>query len=97
MDQAGWDADPDAVMEIDPATRVLLPTGRVSVCCGEGSLGSHGFFGREDADGEVVWVVVLTRSNPFLRAEVDGTVATFINNLGRSVAIDLTDPYFSND
>jgi hypothetical protein len=96
FDHDDWDADPDALVEIDPAVRLPLPGGG-SVCCGEGPLGADGFFAREDGDGAVVWVVVLTRSNPFVRAEVDGRTATFTNNLGHSLTIDLTDPHFACD
>jgi len=37
----------------------------------------------------------LTRSNPFVRVEVDGPAAAFTNNLGHSLTIDLTDPHFT--
>ena len=73
-----------------------LPDGG-SLTCGEGALGSFGFFARRDARGDVVWAVMLTVSNPFVRIDVDGTTATFTNNLGRSLSIDLTDPFFAAD
>ena len=85
------DSDDYDVMDIDPAMCVELPD-RGSVCCGEGMLGADGFFARLDGDGNPIWVVVLTNSNPFVKAEVAGTAATFTNNLGNSVVIDLRDP-----
>jgi hypothetical protein len=42
-----------------------------------------------------VWVVSLGESNPFERATVVGSLATFTNNLGNSITIDLTDPDFT--
>ncbi|MFC5801325.1 hypothetical protein [Streptomyces formicae] len=39
-------------------------------------------------------MVSLGESNPFERAVVRGSSATFTNNLGNSLTIDLTDPHF---
>ena len=94
FDHDDWDADPDALFEIDPAARLPLPGGG-SVCYGEGPLGADGFFARADSAGAVLWVVMLTRANPFVSGQLDGPAATFTNNLGHSLTIDLTDPHFT--
>jgi hypothetical protein len=82
------------ILEIDPAASAELPD-HGTVCCGEGVLGSDGFFARADAAGNPIWVVVLTNSNPFVRVHVSGTIATITNNLGNSLIVDLIDPDFS--
>jgi hypothetical protein len=87
--------DDDDIEELDPAVLADLPNGQGAVCCGEGSLGADGFFARRDAAGNLIWVVFMTRSNPFCQVEVTGMAATFINNLGNSVVIDLNDPDFA--
>jgi hypothetical protein len=89
-DHDDWDPDPDANQELnpDPAAVVALPGGG-AVWAGGGDHGSYGFFARLDAAGDVVWAVMLTDSNPFEHAWVDGDVATFGNNLGRTLRIDL--------
>ncbi|ROO61845.1 hypothetical protein EDC02_3802 [Micromonospora sp. Llam0] len=79
------------VLEVDSAARAELPDGG-SVCCGEGVLGSDGFFARTDAEGEPIWIAVLTNSNPFVRVDVAGSAVRFTNNLGNSLTIDLGDP-----
>jgi hypothetical protein len=87
--------DPDYLAEIDESARAALPDGRGHVCCGEGPLGSQGFFARLDAYGELVWVVFLRNGNPFYEVAVDGTRVTFTNNLGRGVTVDLTDGLYA--
>lgn len=42
-----------------------------------------------------MWIVALTDSNPFEKAEVRGSLATFTNNLGNSVTVDLDHPDFA--
>jgi hypothetical protein len=90
-----WKFDPDDLADIDWADHAILGQGQGSVCCGEGSMGADGFFARLDRHGVPVWVAFMTHSNPFQQVRVDGTVATFINNLDRSVAIDLNLPDFA--
>lgn len=87
-------SDPDNVIEIDLCAEVEIPNGRGFLCCGEGALGSYGFFARLGADRALTWVVALTRSNPFMQITMKGSRACFINNLGNSVIIDLEDPDF---
>jgi len=86
--------EPDYLAEIDESARAALPDGRGQVCCGEGPLGSQGFFARLGTDGELVWVVFLDNGNPFYEVAVDGSRVTFTNNLGRSVTVDLTDEFY---
>jgi hypothetical protein len=87
--------DPDDLVEVDWADQAALATQPGSVCCGEGPMGSDGFFARLDPDGMPAWVVFMTNSNPFLHVRVNGAVATFTNNLDRSVVIDLDLPDFA--
>lgn len=81
-----YDIHPDCVAE--------LPDGSGFVCGGDGAHGSEGFFARLDADRNLVWVVSMADSNPFEKVEVDGMTARFFNNLGHSIAVDLTTPDF---
>lgn len=66
-----------------------------SVCCGEGSWGSEGFFARIASGGEPIWVVYLENSNPFVEIDIDSDdrVARFSSSSGvtTSVAISGTD------
>jgi hypothetical protein len=89
--------DPDNVTSVDIArgVDVALPDGFGYVCGGEGSHGSEGFFARLDKDRNLMWIVMLTDSNPFEKAEVRGRLATFTNNLGNSVTVDLDHPEFA--
>jgi hypothetical protein len=86
---------PDDVTEIDVSAEAELADGSGYVCCGDGAHGSEGFFARLDRDRNLVWLVSLRDSNPFLHTAVDGSLATFTNNLGNSVTVDLTDADFA--
>ncbi|MFD3455852.1 hypothetical protein ACFWVC_27200 [Streptomyces sp. NPDC058691] len=88
---------PGLVTSADPHPRgtAELPDGTGYVCCGDGSLGSEGFFARLDSDGDLMWVVVLGQSNPFVLAQAEGPHATFTNNLGHALTVDLTAPVFA--
>lgn len=78
-----------------PSARHGGAAGRVGVCVlRRRSVGVRGFFARLDQGRNLVWVVSLGESNPFERAVVRGSSATFTNNLGNSLTIDLTDPHF---
>ncbi|MFD8009060.1 hypothetical protein [Streptomyces sp. NPDC058955] len=88
------DAGGTTPYDIHPGCVAELPDGSGFVCGGDGAHGSEGFFARLDADGKLVWVVSMADSNPFERVEADGVTARFFNNLGNSIAIDLTDPAF---
>ncbi|MBK3576238.1 hypothetical protein JHN63_20935 [Streptomyces sp. MBT65] len=98
LDFETWLAEnPETLTTIDIHRQGLaeIPNGSGHVCCGEGSHGSEGFFARLDQDKNLAWVVSLGDSNPFVRATVEGSVATFTNNLGNSIPVDLTDPDFA--
>ncbi|WP_329072561.1 hypothetical protein [Amycolatopsis sp. NBC_01480] len=86
-------ADPEDVLDIDVSAEASLPRGG-SVVCGEGAMGSEGFFARLDAMGSLVWVVSLLHSNPFYGVAVEESVATFTNNHGNSIDIRLDAPEF---
>jgi hypothetical protein len=87
-------ADPDYVTSIDITTRLDLPAGAGRLCCGEGSYGSEGFFARTDANGQLVWVVYLERSNPFTEVNVDDRRALFTSTSGVRIAVAITTPDF---
>ncbi|MCI4066075.1 hypothetical protein MRQ36_27425 [Micromonospora sp. R77] len=103
--ELGPSLDLDAMLEEGPGrltdvdilrgADVLLPDDSGYVCGGDGAHGSEGFFARLDKDRNLVWIVALTDSNPFEKAEVRGSLATFTNNLGNSVTIDLDHPDFA--
>lgn len=44
----------------------------------------------------VVWLVFLSDSNPFEQVSVDGSLATFTNDLGNTLTVDLEDPDFAS-
>jgi hypothetical protein len=90
-----WEHDPDDLAEVDWADRAFLAHDPGSVCCGEGPMGADGFFARLDPQGTPLWVAFMTNSNPFLQVRVEDTVATFTNNLNRSLAVDLDHPDFT--
>ncbi|MGW4810283.1 hypothetical protein ACWEPB_01400 [Kitasatospora cineracea] len=90
--------EPDEPGEPVPAdihVEAELPGGAGRVVGGGGSHGSEGFLARLGADGSVVWLMHLGRSNEFVRIAVDWPLATFTNNCGRSLALDLASPDFS--
>ncbi|MFJ4849509.1 MULTISPECIES: hypothetical protein [unclassified Streptomyces] len=104
-------ADPGLVTAADPHPygTAELPDGTGYLCCGDGSREAEGFFARLDSDGNLIWVVALGRSRPFVRAEAgtgngtgDGTgsaaggsYATFTNDLGHALTVDLAAPAFA--
>jgi hypothetical protein len=91
------DEDPDNLTFIDihRCAYIPIPNGSGYVCGGEGSHGSEGFFARLDRDRNLVWIVALRDSNPFENAHVNGPLATFTNNHGNSVTIDLDHPDYA--
>lgn len=82
-------SDPEDVIEIDVSTEVTLLDGSGFLCCGEGALGSEGFFARLDQVRGLVWVFSSRKSNPFYRIDLNAQYATFVNNHGNSVMVDL--------
>ncbi|MFE2345807.1 hypothetical protein [Kitasatospora cineracea] len=96
--EAGTGDGPDGPDEPVPAdihVEAELPGGAGRVVGGGGSHGSEGFLARLGADGSVVWLMHLGRSNEFVRIAVDWPLATFTNNCGRSLTLDLASPDFS--
>jgi hypothetical protein len=67
---------PDMVTSIDTTREVLLPHGEGYLCCGEGSHGSEGFFGRLGPHKDLAWVVYLEDSNPFVDIAIGDADAT---------------------
>lgn len=88
-------ANPRELADIDESARMTLPDGSGYACCGEGAHGSEGFFARLDSQGNLVWIVFLRNGNPFMRIHVDETRVTFINNLSKSVTVDLASSDFA--
>ncbi|MFD7450960.1 hypothetical protein [Kitasatospora sp. NPDC059827] len=87
-DDPDWTTSPAVWAEVE------LPGRAGYLCSGGGSHGSDGFFARLDADQNLVWVVHLL-SNEFVRIDVDWPRATFTNNWGNTLTIDLTDPDYA--
>jgi hypothetical protein len=50
---------------------------------------------RLDKNRTLMWIATLTDSNPFEMAEVHASTATFTNNLGNSLTVDLDHPDFA--
>jgi hypothetical protein len=88
---------PDMVTSIDTTLERPLPHGVGYLCCGEGSYGSEGFFGRLDQHRTLVWVVYLENSNPFVDASITNTSATFMSSAGVSITVDLGTPEFGSE
>ncbi|MFJ5121304.1 hypothetical protein [Kitasatospora sp. NPDC088548] len=84
--------DPEALTSVSVFVEAVLPDGSGSLCGGGGSHGSEGLFARFDVDQKLVWLLHLGESNEFVRITVDWPVASFTNNLGNSITIDLTGP-----
>ena len=87
---------PDMVTSIDVTLEKPLPPGVGYLCCGEGSYGSEGFFGRLDQHRNLVWVVYLEASNPFVGVSMSNTSATFMSSAGASITVDLRAPEFNS-
>jgi hypothetical protein len=81
--------DPDMVTSIDITLEKPLLHGGGYVCCGEGPYGSEGFFGQLDQDRNLVWVVYLEYSNPFVDASISNTSTTFTSSAGVSITVDV--------
>jgi hypothetical protein len=85
----GLSVDPERRTVIDMTVVKALPDGSGYLCAGEGSYGSEGFFGRLGQDRNLVWVVYLEESNPFVDAVVDdGRRAKFTSSSGVSIAVE---------
>lgn len=84
-------AEPEDVTYIDECARATLPDGSGYVCCGDGAHGSEGFFARIDLQANLLWIVFLHNGNPFHRIGIYNSVVTFVNNLERTLSVDLTD------
>lgn len=81
--------DPEWITWIDTTLEEQLPHGVGYLCCGEGSYGSEGFFGRLDQHKNLVWVVYIENSNPFVHISIGNSTATFISSEGVSITVDL--------
>ena len=50
-----------------------ITTNRLKIVCGEGGMGSEGFIAATDIEnGELIWALFSTESNPFVRLELNG-------------------------
>ncbi|MFD8496389.1 hypothetical protein [Amycolatopsis sp. NPDC059657] len=79
--------DPDWVSDVDITNETAIHGG--FLVRGEGSHGSEGFFGRLDAGRELVWIVFLAESNPFVETTVNGDLATFTSSSGVSITVHI--------
>jgi hypothetical protein len=86
--------DPEWVTQIDICAEAKMPNGAGILVCGDGAHGSEGFFARLSAGRQLVWLVYLSNSNPFMRVGVDGSMATFVNNLDHVITVDLAGEAF---
>lgn len=86
---------PDMITVIDTTLEKALPDGSGYLCCGEGSYGSEGFFGRIDQCRDLVWVVYLENSNPFISARIDGSSVAFTSSAGVTIKVNLGSPYLA--
>jgi hypothetical protein len=82
--------DPEFVTSFVVSKLVELPEGAGHLWCGEGSWGSEGLFGRTTPQNELVWVVYLEESNPFVDIEIDGGMARFRSSSGVMVSVDVS-------
>lgn len=80
---------PDMVTSIDITLEKPLPHWMGYLCCGEGSYGSEGFFGQLDEQKNLVWVVYLENSSPFVDVSVSNDTATFTSSAGTLIAVNL--------
>ncbi|MGW4802726.1 hypothetical protein [Kitasatospora sp. NPDC004272] len=87
-------ADSGGTAHADVLAEVALPDGSGRLVSGGGSHGSDGFFARTGAGGELRWLVHLL-CNELVEAAVDRSTATFTNNCGNTLTIDLASPDFS--
>jgi hypothetical protein len=85
---------PGMVTSIDTTRVRPLPHGVGYLCSGEGPSGSEGFFGRLDRYKNLVWVVYLEDSNPFVDVAIDDASATFVSSAGVPIAVNLEIPEF---
>lgn len=86
-------SDPDWLTTIDITGETELPGGAGWLCRGEGSYGSEGFFGRLDNGKNLVWVVYLEESNPFIGIEIIGNAARFTSSSDVSITVDIDRPW----
>lgn len=82
--------DPDWLTTIDITREAGASPG--SVCGGEGSHGSEGFFARLNADGGLVWVCYLSEANPVDTLVVSNGKLTVTTTSGVSITVDVDDP-----
>jgi hypothetical protein len=86
-------SDPDWLTTIDITGEVELRAGAGWLCRGEGSYGSEGFFAHLNQDKNLVWVVYLEESNPFVDITVAGNVATFTSSSDIRISVDIARPW----
>lgn len=86
-------ADPDWLTTIDITRQTELPGGGDWLCCGEGSYGSEGFFGRLGRAKNLIWVIYLQESNPFIGIEVTGRIARFTSSSDISISVEIDQPW----
>ena len=82
--------NPDDLTSID-VTLDLPFSVAGTVCyllCGEGSYGSEGFFGVLDESRNLVWVVYLEHSNPFITGNLGGTQLSVTSTAGLTLTVD---------
>lgn len=85
-----WDAG-----AVNACGEAKLPDGRGYAICGDGVLGHLGYVGRLGPERELVWLLTTSSGNPFVGVTVDWPLASFVNDWGSTLTLDLTDADFS--
>jgi len=85
----GWLADVTPVVEIDIPSRGILQAG-------EGSQGADGFIALADKDGELVYCVFCTSSNPFRALAIgeDGATVRAVTTADVEWSFHIDSPWF---
>jgi hypothetical protein len=74
--------DPEWLASVVISRKIEIPEQGGSLFVGEGGWGSEGIFGTLDGKGNLMWVVYLGESNPFINAEISGSDAIFSSSSG---------------
>ncbi|MFB9512931.1 hypothetical protein [Streptomyces purpureus] len=69
-----------------------LPDGSGWISGGGGGMGNIGYLARLDVDSSLRWVAVMFHSNPFVGVRYDRMRATFTNDWGNLLTLDLITP-----
>ncbi|MCX4808667.1 hypothetical protein OG594_45095 [Streptomyces sp. NBC_01214] len=80
------------VDEVNTCFEGPLPDGSGWMSGGGGGMGNIGYLARLNADSSLRWVAVMFLSNPFVSVHYEGMRATFTNDWGNLLVLDLMTP-----